>query len=66
MLMTNNIRVFLWLGLARAQYQNNPQWQVDDGPNPGPTTTQNAKCSVTVQATTAATFPQAPQPAHAP
>jgi YidC/Oxa1 family membrane protein insertase len=33
--MTNNIRVFLWLGLALALYVNYTQWQIDYGAKPG-------------------------------
>ena len=29
--MTNNIRVFLWFGLALALWVNYSQWQVDYG-----------------------------------
>ena len=29
--MTNNIRVFLWLGLALALWVNYSQWQLDYG-----------------------------------
>ena len=32
--MTNNIRVFLWLGLALALWINYSQWQIDYGPKP--------------------------------
>jgi len=32
--MTNNIRVFLWLGLALALWLNYSQWQLDYGPKP--------------------------------
>ena len=32
--MTNNIRVFLWLGLALALWLNYSQWQQDYGPKP--------------------------------
>ena len=32
--MTNNIRVFLWLGLALAVWLNYSQWQVDYAPKP--------------------------------
>jgi YidC/Oxa1 family membrane protein insertase len=32
--MTNNIRVFLWLGLALALWLNYSQWQIDYGPKP--------------------------------
>src|ERR1700754_2568482 len=32
--MTNNIRVFLWLGLALAVWLNYSQWQQDYGPKP--------------------------------
>ena len=34
--MTNNIRVFLWLGLALALWLNYSQWQIDYGPKPVP------------------------------
>ena len=41
--MTNNIRVFLWLGLALAVWLNYSQWQMDYGPKPGtPTRTTSA------------------------
>jgi len=35
--MTNNIRVFLWLGLALALWLNYSQWQIDYGPKAVPT-----------------------------
>ena len=35
--MTNNIRVFLWLGLALALWLNYSQWQIDYGPKATPT-----------------------------
>jgi len=34
--MTNNIRVFLWLGLALALWLNYSQWQMDYGPKTAP------------------------------
>lgn len=34
--MTNNIRVFLWLGLALAVWLNYTQWQSDYAPKPAP------------------------------
>ncbi len=34
--MNNNIRVFLWLGLALALWMNYSQWQLDYGPKPQP------------------------------
>ena len=34
--MTNNIRVFLWLGLALALWLNYSQWQIDYGPKAVP------------------------------
>src|SRR5262245_36381440 len=37
--MTNNIRVFLWLGLALAVWLNYSQWQQDYGPKPAPAAT---------------------------
>jgi YidC/Oxa1 family membrane protein insertase len=36
--MTNNIRIFLWVGLALALYVNYSQWQLDYGPKPTPVT----------------------------
>jgi YidC/Oxa1 family membrane protein insertase len=36
--MTNNIRVFLWLGLGLALYINYTQWQIDIAPKPVATT----------------------------
>ena len=36
--MTNNIRVFLWLGLALALWLNYSQWQIDYGPKTTPVT----------------------------
>jgi YidC/Oxa1 family membrane protein insertase len=40
--MTNNIRVFLWLGLALALWINYQQWQMDYGPKPTATTSQTS------------------------
>ena len=34
--MTNNIRVFLWVGLALALWLNYSQWQMDYAPKPAP------------------------------
>ena len=39
--MTNNIRVFLWLGLALALWLNYSQWQIDYGPKPTATSSQS-------------------------
>jgi YidC/Oxa1 family membrane protein insertase len=36
--MNNNLRVFLWLGLALALWLNYTQWQIDYGPKPTPPT----------------------------
>ncbi len=58
--MTNNIRVFLWLGLALALYLNYTQWQVDYGAKPV-TPTVNADGSATIPSSPADTVPQAAQ-----
>ncbi len=47
--MTNNIRVFIWVGLALALFLNYTQWQADYGPKPTP-------------ATAATSVPGAPKP----
>jgi len=40
--MTNNIRVFLWLGLALALWLNYSQWQIDYGPKATPVISDTA------------------------
>jgi YidC/Oxa1 family membrane protein insertase len=40
--MTNNIRVFLWLGLALALWLNYSQWQIDYGPKAVPSSSNPA------------------------
>src|SRR5688572_1164385 len=40
--MTNNIRVFLWLGLALTLWLNYSQWHIDYGPKPVPAGTAAA------------------------
>jgi YidC/Oxa1 family membrane protein insertase len=61
--MTNNIRVFLWLGLALALWLNYSQWQQDYGPKP----TVPAAATVNPDGSKPASFddtvPQAPQSA---
>jgi YidC/Oxa1 family membrane protein insertase len=59
--MTNNIRVFLWLGLALALYLNYTQWQIDFGPKPATPSAATSDGSATVPATPADTVPQAAQ-----
>jgi YidC/Oxa1 family membrane protein insertase len=63
--MTNNIRVFLWLGLALALWLNYSQWQIDYGPKPGPaatgTTTQTDATSAPTPPSLEETVPQAAQ-----
>ncbi|HEX2511100.1 MAG TPA: membrane protein insertase YidC, partial [Xanthobacteraceae bacterium] len=52
--MTNNIRVFLWLGLGLALWINYSQWQMDYGPKPAAST----PASVSTDPNTASTPPQ--------
>jgi len=40
--MTNNIRVFLWVGLAFALWLNYSQWQIDYGPKSVPVTSDSS------------------------
>jgi len=59
--MTNNIRVFLWLGLALAVWLNFSQWQQDYGPKPTPAVTANATPGAPKPAAFEDTVPQVPQ-----
>lgn len=58
--MTNNIRVFLWLGLALALWLNYSQWQMDYGPKPAATAT-NSSPGAPAAPSPADTVPQASQ-----
>jgi YidC/Oxa1 family membrane protein insertase len=60
--MTNNIRVFLWLGLALALYINYTQWQLDYGAKPVPPVATNGSTSAPEPISEADTVPQAAQP----
>src|SRR5690349_3086199 len=63
--MTNNIRVFLWLGLALALWLTYSQWQMDYGPKPDlPVAAGTA--SAPTPPSNADTVPQAPQTAASP
>lgn len=64
--MTNNIRVFLWLGLALALWLNYSQWQMDYGPKPGSATAQTSDTGNTVTVSPADTVPQTNQNATPP
>jgi YidC/Oxa1 family membrane protein insertase len=57
--MTNNIRVFLWLGLGLALWLNYTQWQQDYGPKPAAATT--VAPGTPKPASMEDTVPQAPQ-----
>jgi len=59
--MTNNIRVFLWLGLALALWLNYSQWQMDYSPKPAPTTATTAATGGTKPPSLDDTVPQAAQ-----
>jgi YidC/Oxa1 family membrane protein insertase len=63
--MTNNIRVFLWLGLALALWLNYSQWQMDYGPKPTSSASTNAT-SAPNQPSEADTVPQADQASSTP
>jgi YidC/Oxa1 family membrane protein insertase len=58
--MTNNIRVFLWLGLALALWLNFTQWQQDYSPK---TSAVTADANAPKPASMEDTVPQAPQSA---
>ncbi len=61
--MTNNIRVFLWLGLALALWLNFSQWQQDYGPKPAPSVASTASPGASKPAALEDTVPQVPQTA---
>ena len=61
--MTNNIRVFLWLGLALAVWLNYSQWQMDYGPKPGTQSTATSAPGESKPPSLDDTVPQAAQPA---
>ena len=63
--MTNNIRVFLWLGLALAIWLNYSQWQVDYGPKPG-ANVEAVRADGTKAPSMEDTVPQAAQPTATP
>jgi hypothetical protein len=60
--MTNNIRVFLWLGLALAVWLNYSQWQVDYGAKPVPPTAATTAADGSKPPSLDDTVPQAAQP----
>lgn len=60
--MTNNIRVFLWLGLALAVWLNYSQWQVDYGPKPTPASASTSAPDGSKPRSLDDTVPQAVQP----
>jgi len=59
--MTNNIRVFLWLGLFLALWLNYSQWQTEYGPKPAPTSAATATPGAPKPAGLDETVPQAAQ-----
>ena len=59
--MTNNIRVFLWLGLALALWLNYSQWQLDYGQKPGAQTAESSNANGTDSIPEAASVPPASQ-----
>jgi YidC/Oxa1 family membrane protein insertase len=61
--MTNNIRVFLWLGLALAVWLNYSQWQQDYSPKPGVASAASAEPGAPKPTPFEDTVPQAPQTA---
>jgi YidC/Oxa1 family membrane protein insertase len=64
--MTNNIRVFLWLGLAFALYINYTQWQLDYGAKPTPQAAATGNTNVPETASDSDIVPQAAQPSATP
>ena len=61
--MTNNIRVFLWLGLALALWLNYSQWQTDFASKPAAPTTSTDGFRAPKPASLEDTVPQATQSA---
>jgi YidC/Oxa1 family membrane protein insertase len=61
--MTNNIRVFVWLGLALALWLNYTQWQMDYGPKPGAQDSSTSQPGASNTIPDDDTVPQAAQPA---
>jgi YidC/Oxa1 family membrane protein insertase len=64
--MTNNIRVFLWLGLALALWLNYTQWQMDYGPKSATPTASNGASAGTSAVPSNDTVPSVGQPATPP
>lgn len=60
--MTNNIRFFLWGGLALALWLNYVQWQTDYGPKPQMPTATTENASASTPAVEDDTVPRAVQP----
>ena len=60
--MTNNIRVFLWLGLGLALWINYSQWQMDYGLQATPATTSTGTADAPKPPSIDDTVPQAAQP----
>jgi YidC/Oxa1 family membrane protein insertase len=61
--MTNNIRVFLWLGLALALWLNYSKWQADYGPKAVPPAASTSAPGGAKAPSFGDTVPQAAQPA---
>src|SRR5690349_24474209 len=60
--MTNNIRVFLWMGLGLALWLNYQQWLMVYGPKPQPQTAATNTAPATHAPVATDTVPQAAQP----
>ena len=61
--MTNNIRLFLWMGLALALWLNYSQWQIDYGPKMVPTSTATDSTGAPKPSDISDAVPQATQSA---
>src|SRR5438128_961702 len=61
--MTNNIRVFLWLGLGLALWLNYSQWKLDYDPKPSAVAAATGAPGAAMPASMEDTVPQAPQSA---
>jgi YidC/Oxa1 family membrane protein insertase len=60
--MTNNSRVFLWLGLALAVWLNYSQWQMDYAPKPAASTASTSAAGGSTPPSLDDSVPQATQP----
>ena len=60
--MTNNIRLFLWMGLGLTLFMNYQQWQLDYAPKTQAAAVAQGSAGVTAEPSASDTVPQAVQP----